>query len=448
LEVHKKNGEQKLRVLLIQSYMGGYEAPVFPMGLSYLGAAMNEHDLKIFDPNISKRPYEDLLELLRAHRPEMVGISLRNIDSTNKRKVIFYYKYFREVIHFIDRNLEAPCKIAVGGPGFSIFSNEIMHDLPRIDYGVLFEGENTLSELTQNINTPENVKGLLYRKEREVVFSGMRPPINADELLTPDRRIVNMSHYSKENDDCIGVETKRGCALFCSYCTYSYLNGRRYRLISAESVVDDIERCLKESGSNQFMFIDPVFNIPKSHAESICSEIIRREIDVSWSAWFHDSYFSNDFIELIKRAGCRKIILSPDALHDHVLRKLGKGQRKSDIIATYKMLKASSENVEICYNFFKNPPGQSLQAFVYILDFYLRAKWTLKNRIHFEFNSLRIEPHTKLRDIAIEEGIISEWDNLLFPLYYTNQKTSYIEKLFNVILWIKDILARMKKQLK
>ena len=48
-------------------------------------------------------------------------------------------------------------------------------------------------------------------------------------------------------------------------------------------------------------------------------------------------------------------------------------------------------------------------------------------RVHFEFNSMRVEPHTKLYQIAIKEGFVKDKENLLYPKYYTNPRTFYIE---------------------
>ena len=55
-----------------------------------------------------------------------------------------------------------------------------------------------------------------------------------------------------------------------------FLNGKEYRLRAPKRVVDDIELLLKENGIDTFTFVDSVFNIPLTHAEDICNEIIKR----------------------------------------------------------------------------------------------------------------------------------------------------------------------------
>ena len=163
--------------------------------------------------------------------------------------------------------------------------------------------------------------------------------------------------------------------------------------------------------------------------------MIKRGLDVSWSAWFHEDHMNEDFVNLVKKAGCKKIILSPDGFSDDVLHKLGKTIRKKDILKVFDILKGSG--LEVCYNFFKNPPGQDLSTFLSLMSFCFKAELRLKDRVHFEFNSIRIEPHTRLYKIAIEEGLIDKDDNLLYPKYYTNSRNSVIEKIFNMMLRLK-----------
>lgn len=424
-----------MKILLAQAYLGGTEPPVFPLGLSCLASSITGHELKVFDPNVSEDPFPELSDILETFRPDIVGFSLRNIDSTNKRKVVFYYLYIKEMIDIVRAGSCRDARIIIGGSGFSMFAQEIMKDEPRIDYGVFLEGESTFHELLENLERPDTVRGIFYRKDGEALFTGPNMQMDLNKTALPDRTAISTAPYL-DIPDAIGVETKRGCMLDCIYCIYGFLNGKNLRLREPSRVVDEIEALVKKMKVKSFTFVDSVFNIPLSHAEAICSEIIGRGIDVSWSAWFHEDFMTEEFIYLAKAAGCNKVILSPDGFSDSALRNLGKTFKKKDITRVFEMLK-DIDGMEICYNFFKNPPGQDLSSFLSLLCFYLKAKFILKKRVHFEFNSIRIEPHTRLYKIALGEGLINKEDNLLYPKYYTNSRNSYIEKIFNMMLLLK-----------
>lgn len=422
-----------MKILFVQSYLGDKEPPVFPLGLSCLVAQLCGHDIRGFDANISKRPFGELKETIDDFSPEVIGISLRNIDSTNKRSVVFYYNYLRETVEVIKRSSRA--KVIIGGSGFSMFAREIMEDEPRIDYGVYLEGEGIIVDLLESLANPEKVKGIFYRKEGKVVFSGPEEQVDMNNVRLPERHLFQVDEY-KKIPESIGIETKRGCALKCIYCIYGFLNGNKYRLRDPKRIADDIEILVKKHGVNRFTFVDSVFNIPLKHAVEICHEIIGRGIKTEWSAWFSESGLKKDFVELAIKAGCRKIILSPDGFTDRVLRVMEKNITNKDILGSYQILK-NIEGAEISYNFFKNPPSQTLSAFFSLMLFFVRAKMQMGRRVHFEFNSMRIEPHTKLYQIALEDGLVKKGENLLYPRYYTNPRTWYIEKILNLMLRLK-----------
>ncbi|WP_028324535.1 B12-binding domain-containing radical SAM protein [Desulfatirhabdium butyrativorans] len=423
-----------MKVLLIQSYLGMAETPVYPIGLACLKAELHDCDVRVFDPNLpmhgSVSPYEMLSAVLADFCPQVVGISLRNIDSTNKRKVVFYFTEFVRLLRFVKTRTQAV--IVVGGAGFSMFAEVIMKACPEIDFGVFLEGEKTFHELVRHLQSPEAVKSLYYRKYGEIRFTGPGEPFGFEALPDPDMTVVRLPAYLPFADS-IGIETKRGCPFQCIYCPYGFLNGKSYRLKDPARIVDQLEYLAKTCGLTQFTFTDSIFNIPVDHAEAILRKLVDRRLTLQWSAWFHERELDETFIQLAIEAGCTKFIFSPDGFSDPALAALGKKLSKTDILRGFHLM-AKTSGCEISYNFFKNPPKQSLSAFLALIGFCLKAKWKMGRRVHFEFNSLRVEPHTVLYDMAVAEGIVKREDDVLHPVYYTQRRTKYIEHLFNLAL--------------
>jgi anaerobic magnesium-protoporphyrin IX monomethyl ester cyclase len=110
------------------------------------------------------------------------------------------------------------------------------------------------------------------------------------------------------------------------------------------------------------------------------------------------------------------------------------------VLEAYRLLRKSNR-FEVSYNFFKNPPGQTFGNFLSIVFFCVKARWQMGRRVHIEFNSLRIEPHTRLFDIALREGAVTGGESLLFPKYYVNRKMWYIGAFFDLMLAIKQKYA-------
>lgn len=422
-----------MKILLVQSWLGGGEPPVFPLGLACLKAALADHEVRLFDLNTAEGPFEQLRELVAAFQPQVTGISLRNIDSTNKRTVVFYYPYLKDAVTAIKAGSAAP--IVVGGSGFSMFAREIMEDEPRIDLGVFLEGERTFPRLLENLGQPGAVPSVFYREGGAVRFSGPGGQVDLDAVPFPDRDAVPLHAYTGFSEG-IGVETKRGCLLDCLYCIYGFLNGKKLRLRAPGRVVDEIETLTSRHGVRRFTFVDSVFNIPLRHAEEVCRELLRRGVRAEWSAWFNEKNLTREFLELARDAGCRNVILSPDGFSDTVLERCGKNIRMGDIRSSYEALR-SVDGFEVSYNFFKNPPGQSFGAALALMAFVSRARRQMGRRVHFEFNAIRVEPHTRLLQTAVAEGLVREGESLLYPRYYTQRATRPVEWFFNAMLRLK-----------
>ncbi len=423
-----------MNILLIQSFLAGNEVPVYPVGLAYLKAVMPEMNVRVVDLNVEagdrRSIYDCLSRLFLECEYDVIGISLRNIDSTNKRTVVFYYDDFIELLGFCKKHTES--RIVVGGAGFSMFAEVIMETRPEIDFGVFLEGEKTFPDLLRNLNNPERVPSVYYRKNGKVQFTGHGRKPSFRDLPDPDMTAVPVGKYLAFPES-IGVETKRGCPLGCLYCPYGFLNGKSYRFKDPVRIVDWLELLVQRYGLTCFTFTDSVFNVPEFHAEAILKEMIKRDLRLSWSAWFRERELNESFVGLATRAGCRNFIFSPDGFSDRILNRLNKNMSRKDIWRSIHLMSAN-QGCQVSYNFFKNPPGQSWMAFFQLVLFCLFAKWNMGRRIHFEFNSLRVEPHTELYRLAVSEGLIRAGDSVLNPVYYTQNKTVIIETIFNLAL--------------
>jgi anaerobic magnesium-protoporphyrin IX monomethyl ester cyclase len=423
-----------MRILLVQSWLGGDGPPVFPIALACLAASLPGHDIACFDPNTAADPLGALTQRLKDFAPEAVGLSLRNIDSTNTRVNVSYLGPFSRMLATIRESTSVP--IIVGGSGFSMFAKLLMEAYPAIDYGVYLEGEQTLATLIEVLDSPDGdpagVPSLFVRQGNDVRFTGPAPKMAFTDLPSPDFSVLPMAPY-KAAPWGFGVETKRGCALSCLYCPYGFLNGRIYRKKSPQRVAEELFRLQHEFGLTRFTFLDSIFNVPDDHARAVMEAIIDKGVTLSWSAWFTERGLTRDFLELAGQAGCDTVIFSPDAYGDQALAKLGKAVTQAEIKAAYRLVRDMS-CFEVSYNFFKNPPGQTLFSAVAMVAFLMKARLQMGRRAHFELNSLRVEPHTALATLAEAEGLLAPGQGLLEPVLYSQKRTAYIETIFNVLL--------------
>ena len=394
-----------MRILLVQAFLGRKEKPIYPIGLATLASVLKKHEIKVIDPNILDDPDGDLKQAALDFQPELIGISLRNVDTTQVRDPFIYFNGMRESLSAV-KTVCPDAGIVIGGSGFSIYAEEIMEAVLEIDAGVYLEAENTFPELVDKYPDIDSVKGIFHRKDGEVVFSGKSVFPDTDDIPSPDYEIVPIAPY-KDMHDAVGIQTKRGCALNCAYCNYPMLNGSRYRFRDPVKVVDDIENLAKNHGMERFIFVDSVFNIPRNHAEAVLKEITARKLDVKWTGWYNEKALDREFVELALEAGCEFFSFSPDGYSNKTLKALGKNLHTKDIHKVYNIMKDYPQAL-VGYNFFLNPPGQTVFSLLRLLIFAFKVKFRFGSRsLGLLLGSIRIEPDTNIYDRALKEGFIT-----------------------------------------
>ncbi|MCX5886579.1 MAG: cobalamin-dependent protein, partial [Proteobacteria bacterium] len=352
-----------MRILLIQSY-APVLAPIFPLGLASLKAALSpDHQVEIFDPNIEEGGLESLWRFITDFQPEVIGLSLRNIDTGQSTEPISFINGFSSTLQ-VTKSCAPNAFIIAGGTGFSIFGKELMERFQELDAGVFLEGETTVREILSHRDQLDKVKGIFLRSSGDVIFTGKNPFVDPNGLPIPDRG-YRLSTYTKKCGEyadslyAVGVQSKRGCLYRCAHCVYPYLEGSALRLRSPSKVVDEIEYLTTQKIDKLFI-VDSVFNQPYDHALSICEEIIRRKLDVAWSAYFRDDLLDDRLMKKAEEAGCTLFELSPDGLTDRAMKVLNKDFSLEQVFRTARLL-AESERSSVVYNFLRNLPDEDLQ---------------------------------------------------------------------------------------
>lgn len=370
-----------------------------------------KHNVYIFDPNIypPSEAVEKLKLKVEQYNPDIAGISIRNIDTTDIKYPQIFYNNIKPAVSVI-KSVKPDLKIIAGGSGFSMFAKEIMADIPEIEFGVFLEGEETVLELLDNLNDPGKIKGLFVRKNGEINFTGPREPPDFAKLIPPavSPDIIDVSNYP----DNFGIQAKRGCHFKCTYCTYPFLSGDKLRLRTPESVVEEMENLSKNYKVKSFTFVDSIFNFPMEHAQAICQEIIKKNLNIKWAAFFDLRNFSQELLEVALRSGCNYFMFSPDAATNEGLEILQKGITVQDIENSVTLLKGK-KGIFIVYGFFVGIPKQGFKSVIKTLGLALRIKLSFGNSVKISLESIRIEPDTNIYQTAIEEGIISRTTSLI-----------------------------------
>ena len=408
-----------MRVLLCQSHLGvrSFEPLVFPLGLSYLASRVKDkHELRCWDPNVSKNPAIELPEVISEFNPEVVGVSLRNIDSVFSFNRKSYYPPFVSTINSV-RKSAPTCKLVVGGTGFSIFAEEILRNNPEIDYGIVSEGENAFAELLENFDHPDRVKGLILRRGNRLVLTENQDWALFGDLPAPARELFDVDKY-KNHPYAVGVQPKRGCVFGCIFCPSRVIWGCPLRIRQPEKVVDEIEMLVNDFDLHSFSFAEAAFNFPWSYSHKLCRELIRRKLEIKWAAAFNPAFVNQDSIEEAVKAGCELFSFSPDGASSNAMRLLGKNFDVQAVEKTISLVR-KTEGAKAGYSFLYDLPKYNGEHVLGLARLTSKIIAELGQKLRFlSFSKIRIYPQTTMYTTALKDGRIAENTNLLLPTYY------------------------------
>lgn len=302
-----------MRILVLAANREKFPDPVFPLGASYIAHAIAKskdlkgepYSLEIFDACFEEDLYPALKEKLLNFQPDVIGFSMRNVDNNAFPKAVGFLSYYVSLMEVIRANSKA--LVILGGSAFTIFPEYFMERLGA-EYGIAGEGEYAFVDLLRKIEMGEAVKGVLTRSE-EI------KDINFDTF--PSRKGFDVKRYY-QNGGCINIQTKRGCAFRCSYCTYPFIEGHEYRLRDTKNIVDEIQYWYEREGIQHYFFVDSVFNHPEAYAMEIVNEIVRRQLTLNWTGFFAP-IFTEEFAAACKSAGLSSMDLGTDAFSEKTL---------------------------------------------------------------------------------------------------------------------------------
>lgn len=410
-----------MRVLLVQSFLGRKgvsDQLVFPIGLSCIASALARagHEPWIVDLNVGGDPFERLRQELGRTRPEVVGVSLRNIDSTTKKAPFVFHTQLRPTLTLIRR--EAPGAVTLlGGPGFTQSSREFMARY-GFDLGVHSEGEETIVRLLADLDHPERVPGVYHRDPDGVAhYTGDPGMPDFTAMPYPRRDLVDWEAYRREERERgifldIGIESTRGCPRKCAYCNYPFLNGVKLRRKPPEVVVDEIAYLQRDFQIPQFTFTDSRFNENPRHAREICEEILRRDIKIRWIAWLGFRRIDSDLLRLMQRAGCGRVAFSPDGLLQPSLDRMQKEMKTAEVLQSIQAVR-ETPGLKASWSFFATPPSTSHQEQLALLGAYAWIHASMPGRGRMMLNWCRVEERTQFEKIAREDGVLAEGVDLL-----------------------------------
>ncbi len=405
-----------MKILLVSSNITTSPYPVYPLGAAVIAGSLRAggHDVRQFDCLMKDNSMEMLRQDIREYRPELIGISIRNIDNVNLMNEQYYIDTVKDMIKAI--RTVSDSRIILGGAGFSLMP-ELILQKTAADYGIVGEGEVPMLAIADNAEAGSYPSERLISAGERLSGSDIAPADYDDQLL----------EFYLHSGNIAPLQTKRGCTRKCIYCSYPVLEGSRIRQRDPRSVVDDMELLANKHKAKYIFFVDSVFNDDEGAYIELLEEMARRRINIPWTGFFKPCGLTDEIVEMMKGTGLIAVEIGSDAACDTTLEKLGKGFRFRDITACGELF--ARHNVAVSHYFMFGGPGENKQTVTEGIG----NIGNLKKCVVFIFMGIRILPHTPLSGIAMMEKIISSGE-MLEPVYYISPA---LDKK-----WLEDTLTK------
>jgi radical SAM superfamily enzyme YgiQ (UPF0313 family) len=314
---------------------GSHQHPPFtPLGLGYLAAVLekNRYEVDVIDCQALKLSYEEFKSEIGKRQPNIVGITSTTLTYKSALRIA---KIAKEVC--------PSCITLLGGSHVTFWDDKALQECPSLDIVVRKEGENTLLELVQKLEAGKSfrdVLGTTCRKDGKIVRNPDRPYIeNLDDLPFPAHHLWPIERLRKYGTVIFPLVTSRGCVYWCDFCTAVRMFGRRYRMRSPKSVVDELEFLHNTYGAYQFTFYDDAFTVDQQRVAEICEEIRNRKLKIKWDCETRVDMVTKELLRNMKEAGCIAVWFGVESGSQQVLDAMRKGFSTTQTVRAFKWAK-------------------------------------------------------------------------------------------------------------
>ena len=411
-----------MKILLIATnrhdrLLGRLEARPMPVGLAYVAGHLDDkrHTLKILDLMFSTDYLAETDMAAREFEPDLIGLSIRNLDNQSYINTRWALPVTAEVIQHLRAVTRAP--IVCGGPAFSILPTECFAYLRPDTHGTGFlgiagDGGDSFAELADRLDAGEpyhHLPGLVFQKGDEIITNGPQ----ASPLQRPPRlEQLDMARYRQAGFG-IGVVTKLENSYYPMDGDREDAEASRWRSVRpVDQVLQEVKEMHRRFGLQTVFFIDPAFNLPPGHATSLCMALIEAGLHLEWNTSLAPvpEGCDRDTLELMVRAGCSLVLMGGVALD---------GQDDAAIDSRFNAARDACrmcEEAGLPYTIsqYFGEPGETPQSVEKKLDF-LKG---LQPAVASLRVGVRILPASRESQAALMEGIITDESQLIRPIFY------------------------------
>ncbi len=293
-------------------------SPEYYLSSVFLGYTSFFDDASKMIYPIYKMAMTDMARRIISKKPEVVGFSTYTSTYLNAL-----------VLAKLIKERRPDTKIVLGGPQATGFRKKNFLFSNHIDAVVTYEGELSLTEFCKNLEEGKSVldiPGTIVKENGEngnenmkIIENKDRKEANLDDLPFPDYSWAKLDKYGMKNT--LPIVSSRGCIYNCAYCEERKFWRDGYRERTAQNVFNEI----KERDVKNFVFSESLMNAHPERLEKLSKMIIDEGLEISWEGNSRVTGLTLELLEVMKKAGCKRLYLGIESGCQEVLNRMRKG---------------------------------------------------------------------------------------------------------------------------
>lgn len=329
-----------MRVLLIKpSNLSDHIQP--SLGLGYLASRIrNEHEVKIVDCIKDQLPGPQLLPVLQAFRPHVVGSQCYSMDLQRLKPVMETIKEFDPTI-----------KTIVGGAHATAAPQHTVKYFGRelLDFVFVGEGEIGfpifLRELARGADAEfQKAPGLGWFADGALRLNPRGEEQDLDKLGMPAWDLIIPESYPFsphgvvcKNFPIAPIMSTRGCPYMCTFCSSA---NTKLRKRSIALVLEEVKMLQKEHGIREFHMVDDNFTLELDYAKDFMRALLAEGIKASWATpnGIRLERLDKELLELMRQAGFYSLSVGIESGSDRIRIKMKKGSTIAKIRKDLQMV--------------------------------------------------------------------------------------------------------------
>lgn len=235
-----------------------------------------------------------------------------------------------------------------------------------IDYVIVGPGEITFKELIASLENGSdltNVPGLAFKREGELIKTGLRKPVNPNDLPKYPYHQLDVEKYVVPTflgNRTLSHHSSYGCPFKCNFCAVvTHANGK-WLGESGEFLGELAQDMVDKWHINALEFHDNNFFTSEKRVKVFCQQLIERGLNLRW--WGEGRAdtllkYQDETWELLQKSGLTMVFMGAESGDDETLKMMNKGgtQSTSGVLELVQKMKFYNIIPELSF-ILGNPP--------------------------------------------------------------------------------------------